>query len=138
MTQSGAGEAEPTTRRTGRAYRLDAGRTVALSTAKAAWWTLNGAVARAVTRPTQGPRAQPIAPGAPAPDRSVLRRAWKEAFAKDAADVRAGLYPSPERLTSPLRALATAIDFVIAARAVDRRRRAGDGVEVRAEVDAAA
>ena len=114
-----------------RAFAGDAARSAVLSAAKAIWWGANGVMARRVTQPTRGMAAKTPDATAKAPDRSELRNAWMEAFRKDAADVRAGIYPVTERLQSPVKAIRHAIDFLTNARDVDNRRRRADGVEVR-------
>ena len=101
---------------------------------KAVWWGAAGAVARALTRSTRAPAAafQPASP--PAPE-GFIRRAWAEAFAKDAADVARGLYPAmDDRPENPAAALRQAADFLADAREVDARRRRGGGVEARDDV----
>ena len=114
------------------AFAAEAARATALSAVKAAWWGLNGLAARSLVQPTRGDAARQPSSAAPAPSRAALRKAWGEAFAKDAADIRAGLYPLTETVAPPARAVARAIDFLSDARAVDRRRRTGNGVEARA------
>jgi ubiquinone/menaquinone biosynthesis C-methylase UbiE len=116
--------------RRGKAFRLEAGTTAALSAAKALWWSAGGAALRAIAKPKwdherHGP------PKAPPTDLKRLRRAWLEAFAKDAADVAAGLYPPSERLADPQRAVAAVMDLLADAREVDARRRRKGGVEAR-------
>jgi ubiquinone/menaquinone biosynthesis C-methylase UbiE len=98
---------------------------------KAAWWGAAAMAARAITRPTT---AQPsgFTPSAePAPE-GFVRRAWQEAFDKDARDVAAGLYPpmadGPGDAVSAVR---QAVDFLNDARAVEARRRRGGGTEAR-------
>lgn len=104
------------------------------ATAKALWWTATGGAARVMVRPSQGPQATDLNFTSPKPALSRVRSAYLEAFAKDAHDVAAGLYPALEdRPVRPLRALARALDFLQDARAVDERRRRGGGTEVRAE-----
>ena len=115
------------------AFQTEALRTTLASAVKAAWWSANGATARALTRPTAGQQARTFTPATEAPDPVRLRRAWMEAFLKDAADVRAGLYPLTERAGSPTAAARRAFDFITDARAVDARRRRGNGTEVREE-----
>ncbi len=118
-----------------RAFASDARRASALSVAKAIWWGANGMLVRRLTRPSEGKSERQPTVTAPAPDKATMRRAWMEAFRKDAADVRAGLYPVTESWTGPTDAVRRAVDFLEDARQVDRRRRRGDGVEVRSEVE---
>ena len=123
----------PTTEKSPGAFAGDGAAAAARSAAKAVWWTANGLAARAMTRPTKGENAREFRSVAPAPSRSALRKAWMEALAKDAADVRAGVYPLTETLAPPTHALNRALDFLKDARAVDRRRRKGDGMEIKAD-----
>jgi ubiquinone/menaquinone biosynthesis C-methylase UbiE len=118
-----------------RAFAPDAAAFAGRSAIKAAWWTLNGLAARSVTRPAISDGVRPERVTAAAPDRRALTRAWVEAFAKDAADVRSGVYPVTEAVSPPVRAVTRAIDFLRDARAVDRRRRAAAGIEVRDAAD---
>ena len=126
------------TLRARRAFAPDAAAASGLSAAKAVWWTLNGLAARTVVRPSIKDGVRPERISASAPSRQQVTRAWFEAFTKDAADIRSGLYPQTERIAPPARALARAIDFLWDAVAVDRRRRARNGVEVRDEADSPA
>jgi ubiquinone/menaquinone biosynthesis C-methylase UbiE len=120
-----------------RAFAPDAAAVAGRSALKAAWWTMNGLAARSVTRPSIGDGVRPERVTASAPDRRALTRAWFEAFSKDAADVRSGLYPLTETVAPPVQAMTRAVDFLRDARTVDRRRRAGNGVEVRDAADPA-
>ena len=56
----------------------------------------NGALARRITQPTKGESAIRFTPQTRPSDPTFLRRAWLEAFRKDAADVAEGLYPVTE------------------------------------------
>jgi len=99
----------------------------------AIWWGAAGAAARAITRPARAP-AQGFTPAAPPAPAGFVRRAWLEAFEKDAADVARGLYPSMnDALEGPIPAWRDAADFLADARQVEARRRRGGGVEARAE-----
>jgi hypothetical protein len=116
------------------AFALDAVGQRAKAAAKAAWWSAAGGLARAITRPTQGESARSFAPEGPPVSKARLRQSYLEAFEKDARDVAAGLYPAVEDAPSqPIKSLLRALDFLVDARAVDQRRRRGDGVEVRSE-----
>ena len=123
----------PTMEKSPRAFAGDGAAAAARSAAKAVWWTANGLAARAITRPTRGENAREFRSSAPPPGQNSLRKAWMEALAKDAADVRAGIYPLTETLTPPRQALDRALDFLKDARNVDQRRRKGDGVEVKSD-----
>ncbi len=121
-------------RRAGRkaAFRGDVAAQAAGALAKALWWSGAGAAAKAITRPTRGEQVGRFQPKAPPTSRERLRRAYLEAFAKDARDVAAGLYPpSDDRPGDVGELLRQAGDFLNDAREVDARRRRGDVVEVR-------
>ncbi|WP_297516087.1 class I SAM-dependent methyltransferase [uncultured Caulobacter sp.] len=126
-------------RRTRAAFTVDAAGQRAKAAVKAAWWTATGALARSMTRPTQGEQARRFTPTAAPPAPMSLRRAYLEAFEKDARDVADGLYPAVEDgPVRPSAALIEAVDFLADAFEVDQRRRRGDGVEVRGAVDSSA
>lgn len=120
--------------RTGRgAFAADRSTAQARAAVKALWWGATGTAARALTRPSRAaPKAfEPSSP--PAPE-GFLRRAWAEAFEKDAADVTRGLYPAMDDVPEgPITAWREAMDFLADARQVEARRRRGGGVEARAE-----
>ncbi|WP_425996175.1 class I SAM-dependent methyltransferase [Caulobacter sp. DWR1-3-2b1] len=123
-------------RRERRAFALDAVGQRAKAAAKAVWWSAAGGLARAITRPTQGEAARSFQPEGAQVSKERLRRVYLEAFEKDARDVADGLYPAVEDApTRPVKALLRALDFLLDARAVDQRRRRGDGVEVRSEAE---
>ena len=115
------------------AFRADLRSHRAMSTAKALWWTTHRAAGRALVKPTSQMDAPPAA-DAPPPPAGRLRRAWLEAFAKDASDIAAGLYPVTEAAPRDIpRAVRRAIDVLSDAREVEARRRRGGAVEARAE-----
>ena len=106
----------------------------AQAAAKAAWWGVGGLATRALVRPNHGDARPQLQSDTPPPDAGVPRPAWAEAFDKEARDVGAGLYPAPEeRPHRPDRAIRQLLDLLADARAVDARRRDGNGVEVRDE-----
>ena len=116
------------------AFRGDLRSHRAMSTAKALWWTTHRAAGRAMVKPVPQTEAPPKAVDAPAPPAGRLRQAWLEAFAKDAADIAAGLYPVTEAAPRDIpRAVRRAIDVLSDAREVEARRRRGGGAEARAE-----
>lgn len=116
------------------AFALDAVGQRARAATKAAWWGAAGGLARALTRPTQGQAARTFEPSGPPVSGARLRQVYLEAFEKDARDVAAGLYPAMEDAPKrPIKSLLQALDFLVDAKAVDERRRRGDGVEVRSE-----
>jgi ubiquinone/menaquinone biosynthesis C-methylase UbiE len=117
------------------AFTADRSLHVANAALKAAWWTTAGVALRALARPAQAaprgftPKADPAPSG-------FLRRAWLEAFEKDAADVAAGLYP-PMSDRSPGLATRQTIDLFADARDVEARRRRRGGAEVRVDAPTA-
>lgn len=124
-------------RRQRRAFALEAVGQSARAAAKALWWTAAGGLARALTQPTRGEAARNFQPEGPPVSGARLRQVYLEAFEKDARDVAAGLYPALEGAsTGPVKSLMRTLDFLVDARAVDQRRRRGDGVEVRSETTA--
>lgn len=110
------------------AFALDAYAAGAASALKAAWWTASGFLARMRVRAGE----PDFKPATPPPNRRRLRQAWAEAFVKDLADVRAGLYP-PEAgvYRDPAEALKAVGDFLDDAVEVEARRRRKGGVEAR-------
>jgi ubiquinone/menaquinone biosynthesis C-methylase UbiE len=101
---------------------------------KAAFWTAGGAAARLAVRRERAEAEAAFQPATAPPSRFRLRRAWLEAFAKDVADVRSGLYPAAEPMFSdPRQALAAAADLLKDAQEVAARRRRGGGTEAREE-----
>jgi len=123
-------------RRSRAAFAVDAVGQRARAAIKAAWWTATGSLARSMTRPTHGEQARSFEPTAAPPTKDSLRRAYLEAFEKDARDVAAGLYPAIEDgPVRPSAAVREAADFIADAFEVDQRRRRGNGVEVRDEAN---
>ena len=116
------------------AFAPDTRALTATSAMKVAWWTVNGLIARQIASPNSGDAARRFQPKTPPADQAFLRRAWFEAFRKDAADVAAGLYPVTEMApTNLLRSFRRSADFLRDAKAVDARRRRRGGVEARSE-----
>ncbi len=123
MSGSGGGAA---------AFVGDRSRQMVNGAIKAAWWGAASLALRRVGRPdTPEPDSRPRAP-APAP--GFFRRAWLQAFEKDAADVARGLYPPMRDGRRGPRAAARAwSDLMRDAPEVAERRRRRGAVEVRAE-----
>lgn len=111
-------------------FTLDAGVQTARAALKALFWGGAAAAARMTARPTSAPKQ--VEYRTPPPDKARRREAWLEAFRKDVADVRAGLYPPSEPLFSdPAEAMWAVTDFLNDVRTVEARRRRGDGTEAR-------
>jgi ubiquinone/menaquinone biosynthesis C-methylase UbiE len=116
-----------------RAFAADTRAYAARAAAKALWWGAAGVAARALARPTDV-KPTDFQPSAEPPPAGFARRAWLQAFEKEAADVAAGLYPAmDDRPADPVAAIRRTADFIADAMAVEARRRRGDGAEVRAE-----
>jgi ubiquinone/menaquinone biosynthesis C-methylase UbiE len=115
------------------AFAADRSAQAARAAVKAVWWGAAGAAARAITRPAKAPPEAFTPTTDPAPE-GFLRRAWLEAFNKDARDVAAGLYPAMDDGPShPMAAVRHTADLLVDARRVEARRRRGGRVEARAE-----
>ncbi|MEO8925552.1 MAG: class I SAM-dependent methyltransferase [Caulobacteraceae bacterium] len=113
------------------AFAADRTAQAARGAVKAVWWAAAGMAARAVAKPTAA-KPEGFAPTAePAPE-GFVRRAWREAFDKDARDVALGLYPPmDDGSAGPAAALRGAADFLADAKAVEARRRRGGATEAR-------
>ena len=115
------------------AFAADRSAQAANAAIKALWWGAAGAAARVLTRPERAAPESFKPTAAPAPA-GFLRRAWLEAFEKDAADVAAGLYPPMNDVPAdPLAGWRQIADFLGDAREVEARRRREGVVEARAE-----
>ncbi len=121
-----------------RAFTGDATTARAMQAGKAAWWAASGLAARRLVRIDRGEGRPDVRSEAPPVSMAELRRAWLEAFAKDTADVEAGLYPYAEAPANPQRMFARLTDLFEDARAVDARRRRRAGTEARAEASSTA
>jgi ubiquinone/menaquinone biosynthesis C-methylase UbiE len=114
------------------AFVADVGLHGARSALKALWWSATAAAGRRAVR-SQGP-AVPFRSDAPPPPRGRVRAKWLEAFAKDLADVRRGLYPPSEPMfDNPIEAMRAVDDLLKDAREVEARRRRNGGTEARVE-----
>ncbi|HTX48239.1 MAG TPA: SAM-dependent methyltransferase, partial [Caulobacteraceae bacterium] len=114
-----------------RAFVADRRAHAAHSALKKARWTAAAVALRTLARSSEAKpiRFEPKAPPAP---KGFLRRAWLEAFDKDAADVAAGLYPPmADRPAAPRFGPRAAVDLLSDALDVEARRRRRGGAEVR-------
>jgi ubiquinone/menaquinone biosynthesis C-methylase UbiE len=119
------------------AFSLEARLQRARLAAKAAWFVAVGAGAKALTRPEDD--APRVRTDAPRVSRATLRRAYMQAFVRDARDVAAGLYPPADGPPpTPAAAVARLADFLADAQAVDARRRRDGRVEARDEPESEA
>jgi ubiquinone/menaquinone biosynthesis C-methylase UbiE len=118
-----------------KAFAADARAARTLSALKAAWWGAQWWAVQRVTGRDRAAAPRP-APGSPPPPTALVRARWQEAFAKDAADVAAGLYPLTEALPGgPVQPILRAADLIGEARTVEARRKRRGGAEVRGEGD---
>ena len=113
-----------------RAFAGEARTAAARAAAKAAWWGGAGLIARALTRPTKTKSKAPP-PSSPPPPRGFFRKAWLEAFEKEAQDIAEGLYPPSLRGPGGPAVVRRTADFIADAFTVEARRRRGDVAEVR-------
>lgn len=114
------------------AFAADRRRAAARATLGALVWGATGlATRRIASRPGPAPE---VSLTRPSPTPGLVRRRWREAFAKDAADIAAGLYPpAPDGAPDPAAVVRRLTDLLADARNVDDRRRRGAGTEARQE-----
>jgi len=120
--------------------RRDIGRAryAAAQGARVAWYMSQYMLARRMTGPFNRPGEPKFKPQAEEGDPTRIRAAFLELFAKDRANIEAGLYPAPDdiRVTRALSALQNSAHFFRDLPHVDARRLQRDGVEVRDAVRA--
>lgn len=120
--------------------RRDLGRAryAAAQGARVAWYMSQYLLARRVSGPFNRPGEPAFKPQAEEGDPARIRAAFLELFAKDRANIEAGLYPAPDdmRVTRALSALRNSARFFRDLPHVDARRLQRDGVEVRDAVRA--
>ena len=120
--------------------RRDLGRAryAAAQGARVAWYMSQYLLARRVSGPFNRPGEPKFRPQAEGGDPTRIRAAFLELFAKDRANIEAGLYPAPDdlRVTRALDALRNSARFFQDLPNVDARRLQRDGVEVRDAVRA--
>ena len=106
---------------------------------RTAWYGAQMGAARRQSVGFTRPGEPPFEPSRGKPDMAVLRKAYFDLFLQDRANVEAGLYPPPQdvRLSDLPRALKSARQFQKDARAVDARRVARRGTDVREQVPVA-
>lgn len=103
--------------------------------ARVAWYMGQYFLARRLSKPFDRPGEPRFKPQAPEGDEKRIRAAFLELFAKDRANIEAGLYPAPRdvRVDRALSALTNSARFFADLPQVDARRVQRRGVEVRAE-----
>ncbi len=115
------------------ARSLGRARYAAQQGARVAWYMGHYYLARRLSGPIDPPGEPKFTPKAQAGDRERIRAAFFEIFARDRANIEAGLYPAPEDegLDAALSALRNSARFFSDLPRVDARRRARRGTEVR-------
>jgi ubiquinone/menaquinone biosynthesis C-methylase UbiE len=101
--------------------------------ARVAWYMGQYLIARRISGPFNRPGEPQFKPQTPAGDQQRIQAAFLELFAKDRANIEAGLYPAPNelRVEQALSALKNSARFFRDLPHVDARRLQRDGVEVR-------
>lgn len=105
---------------------------------RSAWYAAQMQAARRRAHGFDRPGEPDFKPTRGRPDMAVLRKAYLDLFIQDRLNVEAGLYPPPRdvRLAELPAALRSAQAFQADVAAVDRRRLARNGTEVRTQVPA--
>jgi len=120
--------------------RRDLGRAryVAAQGARVAWYMSQYLLARRMSGPFNRPGEPKFKPQAEGGDPTRIRAAFLELFAKDRANIEAGLYPAPDdiRVTRALAALRNSARFFRDLPNVDARRLQRGGIEIRDAVRA--
>jgi len=121
----------PLSRNLGRA------RYAAAQGARVAWYMSQYYLARRLSAPFDRPGEPRFKPQAPQGDAARIRAAFLDLFAKDRANIEAGLYPAPTdlRLERAVSAMKNSASFFADLPKVDARRVARRGVDVRAATD---
>jgi ubiquinone/menaquinone biosynthesis C-methylase UbiE len=98
--------------------------------AKLAFYGAHYGFTRAISAPFVRPGDAPFASDKPMPDRKMLSDAFMSAFNQDRENIEAGLYLAPDPRTQ-IRQTAKSLAYLRDVRAIDKRRLAGKGTEVR-------
>lgn len=103
--------------------------------ARVAWYMSQYMLARRISGPFQRPGEPKFQPQTPEGDPQRIRALFLELFAKDRANIEAGLYPAPDdlRVQRSLSALRNSARFFADLPKVDARRLRRTAVEVRKE-----
>ncbi|MGD9981710.1 MAG: methyltransferase domain-containing protein [Hyphomonadaceae bacterium] len=112
---------------------LGRARYAAAQGARVAWYMSQYLLARRISGPFNRPGEPKFEPQSPEGDAIRIRAAFLELFAKDRANIEAGLYPAPDdiRLERAIAALRNSASFFRDLPRVDQRRLERDGTEVR-------
>lgn len=100
------------------------------ATAKLAFYGAHWGLSRAMSAPFEKPGDAPFASEKPLPDRKMLGAAFMSAFAQDRQNIEDGLYLAPDP-AGQVRQTAKSFAYLRDVRAIDVRRLAGKGTEVR-------
>jgi ubiquinone/menaquinone biosynthesis C-methylase UbiE len=100
------------------------------ATAKLAFYGAHYGLTRAISAPFVRPGDAPFASDKPMPDRKMLSDAFMSAFKQDRENIEAGLYLAPDPRTQ-IRQTAKSMAYLRDVRAIDKRRLANNGTEVR-------
>jgi len=116
---------------------LGRARYAAAQGARVAWYMSQYMLARRISGPFNAPGEPKFEPQSPEGDAKRIRAAFLDLFAKDRANIEAGLYPAPNdvRLTRAISGLRNSASFFRDLPHVDQRRLNRDGVEVRAQTN---
>lgn len=114
---------------------LGRARYAAAQGARVAWYMSQYLLARRMSGPFNRPGEPRFEPQAEEGDPALIRQAFLDLFARDRANIEAGLYPAPDdvRPLKALDALRSSAKFFRDLPNVDARRLQRDGVEVREE-----
>ena len=114
---------------------LGRARYAAAQGARVAWYMSQYLLARRISGPFNRPGEPQFEPQSPEGDAQRIRAAFLELFAKDRANIEAGLYPPPQdiRLERAISALRNSANFFRDLPNVDQRRIERGGTEVREE-----
>lgn len=114
---------------------LGRARYAAAQGARVAWYMGQYMLARRISGPFNRPGQPKFQPKAPEGDSGRIRASFLDLFAKDRANIEAGLYPAPEdvRAEQALSALRNSARFFRDLPHVDARRLQGEATQVRAD-----
>jgi ubiquinone/menaquinone biosynthesis C-methylase UbiE len=117
---------------------LSRARYAAAQGARVAWYMSQYMLARRLSGPFNRPGEPKFQPQSAEGDPVRIRTAFLDLFAKDRANIEAGLYPAPNdlRVTRALSALRNSASFFRDLPNVDARRLQRDGAEVREQAEA--
>jgi ubiquinone/menaquinone biosynthesis C-methylase UbiE len=112
--------------------RIEALKYRAGATAKLAFYAAHYGLSRATSAPFDRPGDAPFSSDKPKPDLALMRQAYMAAFTQDMANIDAGLYLAPQAKTE-LAQTRKSLAYLRDVKAIDQRRLAKNGVEVRDE-----